>query len=501
MAKKKIIIQEHITQQEFKDLLRVSRDPFYFSTKIWVKNPVLGKVPFLLYPYQQKVLWHFLNNRFNIILKFRQAGITELISLFCLWLAMYHSNKNINIISIKDTVAKKVLLKMKYMYKNLPKHLQVPIVNGRPGELGTATEMIFSNGSIITSIPTTENAGRSEALSLLVLDEAAMIRWASTIWASAYPTLSTGGNAIINSTPMGTGNFYHNQWVKAITEPDSDVNPIRLYWPMHPDRDQGWYDLQRRVLGPKRTAQEIDGDFLSSGSTVFDLSDIKAIEDSLWDYPIIEQRYNGQLKIFNKPKDDVKYALGADVATGRSNDYSAFTLGTQSGEESLIFKGRVPVNKYAKIIGKVGMAYNQALVAVETNDVGLSVVSLLQMEGYPNQYYFKKFIKQKGKSKPKVEEYPGWLTTSQNRSIIIDNLEDDIRNDRVICKDPFFTSEAYTFIYDGAGRPVAMGKRNSKVQEDIDMDGETYSDDSIFGKAIWNHIRKTPINKIVVNPI
>ena len=28
----------------------------------------------------------------------------------------------------------------------------------------------------------------------------------------------------------------------------------------------------------------------------------------------------------------------------------------------------------------------------------------------------------------------------------------------VTIKDPFFVQEAYTFIYDGLGRPVAMGK-------------------------------------------
>ena len=36
------------------------------------------------------------------------------------------------------------------------------------------------------------------------------------IWAAAVPTLSTGGSAIVNSTPKGLGNFYHSTWVDAI---------------------------------------------------------------------------------------------------------------------------------------------------------------------------------------------------------------------------------------------------------------------------------------------
>ena len=396
MAKKEIDTS-HLNAQQFRELVQVQKDVFYFSTFAYVVHPVRGKTRFLLYPYQKSVLYCFLKHRFNIILKFRQAGITELISLYCLWLTMYHPNKKVNIISIKDSVAKKVLKKIKYMYKNLPEHLKVPIVNGRMGELGTASMIEFINGSFIESIPTSEEAGRSESLSLLVIDEAAIVRWASTIWAAAAPAISTGGSAILNSTPYGISGFYHSKWVEAITDSDSPFHPIRLYWKMHPERDQKWYDTMSKALGPRRTAQEIDGDFLSSGSTVFDLTDIKAIEDTLSEYPVIETRFNGQLRIMDKPKQGVRYFIGADVATGRSNDYSAFTLGDSNGEEAAVFKGRIPVEKYAKILGNLGKEFNWATIAPETNDIGLAVTTLLQTEGYPQLYYHKKLLKKKGK--------------------------------------------------------------------------------------------------------
>lgn len=490
----------HFNAREFNELLEVSKDVFFFSLFCNVIHPVRGKVLFELYPYQKKVLYYFLKERFNIILKFRQAGITELIAMYCLWLAMYHPNKKINIISIKDTVAKKVLKKIKYMYKNLPKHLQVPIINGRTGEYGTSTSMEFINGSFIDSIPTTEDAGRSESLSLLVIDEAAIVRWASTIWAAAFPTLSTGGSAIVNSTPFGIGNFYHGKWVEAITDKDSVFNPIRLFWDMHPERDPLWYKEMSKALGPKRTAQEIDGDFLSSGSTVFDLTDIKAIEDTFSEYPLLSLKYNGQLRIYDKPSIDTRYFLGADIATGKATDYSAFTLGDRDGNEAAVFKGRIPVDRFSRILGDIGETYNWATLAPETNDVGLAVTTCLQNEGYPNMYYYSKLLKKKGKSKPDIEYYPGWLTTTKNRGLIIDGLEEDIRKDQITCKDPFFTNEAYTFIYDGMGRPVAMGKHNRTSSIDIDLEGETYSDDSIFGKAIYNHIRKTHKENVVILP-
>nr|DAI91866.1 MAG TPA: large terminase protein [Caudoviricetes sp.]DAI91871.1 MAG TPA: large terminase protein [Caudoviricetes sp.] len=1050
MARKKTLLERdtNITPEQLKTLVKVMKDPFLFSTFCYVINPVLGMVKFSLYPFQRAVLYQFMKNRFNIILKFRQAGITELISMYCLWLAMYHPNKKINIISIKDTVAKKVLKKIKFMYKNLPSYLQEPIINGRTGEFGSVSTIEFANGSVIESIPTSDQAGRSESLSLLVIDEAAIVRWASTIWASAFPTLScisgsykillttnphrknpegskkglqaflkpigelapsevgirdlrkeglytlthtgawkqildavykgklltwevedcrgkkldctpkhrlltpqgwktvsdiirydlkvvqidtkygsinntaplvkppkkvifkplftfgkfdyqitnfgeiyrvnsdgertkvklrvhrgyntltlfsksqggiknwkvsrlvyktfvghipdgyvvdhinnnplqdwvtnlrcvtnsenikksyetnlayvtslsgypielhsrvlqaidlnpgksdqeirdllykqglslsrksignirrkskiylsklivnreyitdiydihvdgdhsyilptcnfinhnTGGSAIVNScitgdtsiigqggpfrvdsicpktfgkmdishlglkvlshtgkwqrvlgsvnkgilktwevhnewgkvikctpehklytlegwlpvseiikrdipaifyhtslnsleqnpvtvkpvgfkynllevayikhryqklgcyprvleqiswevydkfrikrdrayiqnivsgkrggsiylsklkvvrkyydtiydicvendesylinedyvshnTPYGVGNFFHGAWVDAIAG-GNPLNPIRLYWQMHPDRDQKWYEEMSTALGPKRTAQEIDGDFLSSGNTVFDLVDIKAIEECLSDYPIINTRLKGQYKEFNEPDPNKEYFIGGDCATGRGTDYSAFTCMDRDGEESAVYKGRIPLNKYARLLGDIGEKYNFAKLAPETNDVGMAVTTILQDEGYPNLYFYTKLLRKKRHSRPEEEKFPGWLTTAKNRSVIVENLEKDIRENNVVIKDPFFVQEAYTFIYDGAGRPIARGKhRMSTSSMDIDLEGETYSDDSIFGKAITNHIRCHSASSTVVIP-
>lgn len=507
MAKQAKITQG-ITTEQYQTLLQVVNDPWLFSTFIYLIHPVRGKTKFELYPYQRTVLYHFLNNRFNIVLKFRQAGLTELIAMYCLWLAMYHSNKNIVILSLKERVAKKVLRKIKYMYKNLPTYLQVDIINGRTGDYGTAQEIEFANGSTIASIPTTEDAGRSEGLSLLVIDEAAIMKWAGIIWAAALPTLSTGGRAIVNSTPYGVGNWYHSLWVNACSG-GNEFFAIRLRWQMHPERyrfdgDYEWYNQMRSSLGARKTAQEIDGDFLTSGSTVFDLMEIRAIEESLpdwWDrteFPNARVEKNGKLLIFDDPKPGEKYFIGADVATGRARDYSAFTILDRFGEEMAAFKGKIPVDQYADLLCKQGKRFNNATVAPEANDIGLSVVKLMQNAGYKHLYYSTAIVKQKGKRKPKETLEPGWYTTKKNRPVIIDELEEDIRNDTITIKDPFFVQEAYTFIYDERNKPVALGK--DKKTDGDEEDDQIYTDDSIMGKAIANHIRKGKKSSVYVDP-
>lgn len=495
VSEKKFIDQTRMTSEQFGELRLAIKDIFFFSTKIKVVHALLGIVPFLLYPFQQATLLNFLKHRFNVILKFRQAGVTELISMYCLWLAMYHPHKTIVIISIKDRVAKKVLRKIKFMYKHLPPHLRTKVINGRGSDIGTSTELEFANGSMISSIPTTEDAGRSEAVSLLVIDEAAIVRWAERIWAAAFPTLSTGGAAIINSTAYGVGNFFHKLFVNAVAGGNT-FNPIRLHWQMHPERyryegDMEWYKMQAEVLGPRKTAQEIDGDFLTSGNTVFNLSDIRDIEDYIDENPPIRTELGGLIRIFEEPQKDTQYFIGADCSTGRANDFSTFSVMDRAGDEKACGKYKVGIDKHTDILADFGKRYRRAVVAPESNDIGLGVAINLQNNGYTNLYYSRTLLKKKGKSEPEVEEIPGWYTTKKNRPLIIADLEEDIRNDTCNIKNRFMCDEAPTFIYDARNRPIAMNK-DKEAGDDLFND-EVYTDDAIFSEAICNWVRKQRI--------
>ena len=496
MAKQKTKNHVALTPEQLAEFLLCAKSPFEFSKHVMLIHAQRGKIPFNLYPFQKATLRAFLEHYYNVILKFRQAGVTELISMFCLWFAMFHPYKNIVIISIKDRVAKKVLRKIKFMYRNLPEFLKVEVVNGRGSELGTSTELEFSNGSIISSIPTTEDAGRSEAVSLLVIDEAAIVRWAEKIWAAAWPTLSTGGRAIINSTAYGIGNFFHKLFTSALSG-GNEFNPIRLHWQMHPERDLGWYKSQLAILGPRKTAQEIDGDFLTSGNNVFNLADIKEIEELVLDgqiidghnYKVLRSELNGQLKIFEEPVPGTKYFVGADIATGRSQDYSAFCIMDKWGDEKVSFKGKVPIDVMENLLFKWGKKYNWAVLAPESNDIGLGVAVGLQKRAYKNLYYSKRFLKEKGENRVKQEVIPGWYTTKKNRPVILAMLEEDVRNCTVYIKCMYMCIEAQTFIYDERNRPVALNKHKKSDDSEI-ADDDVYSDDSIFAHAICNYIRK-----------
>lgn len=502
MPNKKHIDTHRLTSEELGTLNKAANNLFFFAQFIMLIHSERGKIPFDLFPFQKSVLYNFLRHRYNVILKFRQAGVTELISMFCLWYAMYHPYKNIVIISIKDRVAKRVLRKIKFMYKNLPPYLRVRVINGKGDEIGTASEMEFANGSIISSIPTTEEAGRSEAVSLMVIDEAAIVRWAERIWSAAFPTLSTGGRAIINSTAYGVGNFFHKLFTEAVAG-GNPFHAMRLYWKMHPERyrfpgDMAWYNEQKSILGPRKTAQEIDGDFLTSGNTVFDLADVKDIEEYIEELEVLKTFKNGLGKIYEFPKPGVQYYMGMDVATGRSNDFTALSIMDFEGDEKVSFKGKIPIDQAEQLAMRLCKRYNLALFAPESNDIGLGLATNVQTHGYPNLYYSRSLLRKKGKSRAEEQEVPGWYTTKKNRPVIIAGLEEDVRNQTVNIKSQHFCQECPTFIYDARNRPVALNK--DKQVNDDPLDDTVYTDDAIFAEAITNHIRKQPYNSVTVSP-
>lgn len=299
----------------------------------------------------------------------------------------------------------------------------------------------------------------------------------------------SNSNYISHNTPYGVGNWFHRMWVNA---PANGFNPIRLRWPMHPERDMEWFEEMARSLGPRRTAQEINGDFLSSGSSVFDLTDIRAIEDRIddliWATP---PEMNGTLWTYQLPERGIRYSISGDVSTGRSRDYSTYSIMKPNGDEVGFFKGKLPPHKFASLLMKKGKQYNNALLAPESNDIGLSVTEQIQTAGYPNLYYSTKILKEKGKSKPSEELIPGFYTTKKNRPLIISDLEEDIREGNIDIINRFFCEEAYTFIYDEAtSRPQALGKGRRKSEVDDILADDGFVDDSIIAEAINNKIRK-----------
>jgi intein/homing endonuclease len=190
------IKNQPIQQRTLKEIIaeeytRCAADPIYFMKKYCkIQHPTKGKIPFHLYAFQEQTLLEVDRHRFNLILKSRQLGISTLSAAYSVWKMIFTEDYNILVIAIKQEVAKNLVTKVRVMYDGLPSWMRVQTVEDNKLSLRLA------NGSQIKAVAASPEAGRSEALSLLIIDEAAFIDYIDDIWTAATPTLSTGGSCI-----------------------------------------------------------------------------------------------------------------------------------------------------------------------------------------------------------------------------------------------------------------------------------------------------------------
>ncbi len=153
--------------KRYEEIVKCGQDPKYFiKNYVRISHPTRGFVPFKLYPFQEDCLDEFQSHRYIIVNKSRQLGLSTSAAAYALWLTLFHREKNTLIIATKLDVAMNFIRKVKANLKSIPEWLVLPTVVA-----DTKKSIEFSNGSKIVATPTSADAGRSEALSLLIVDE------------------------------------------------------------------------------------------------------------------------------------------------------------------------------------------------------------------------------------------------------------------------------------------------------------------------------------------
>jgi len=468
---KQIIAEEYI---------RCSKDPIHFMKKYcMIQHPVRGKIPFHLFPFQEKTLTEFHKNRFNVVLKSRQTGISTLCAGFALWKMIFNSDFNVLVIATKQDVAKNLVTKVRVMHELLPSWLK----NGSMED--NKLSLRLKNGSQIKAIASSPDAGRSEALSLLIFDEAAFIDDIEEIWLSAQSTLSTGGSCIALSTPNGVGNWFHKTWVGAEEQTNGFI-PIKLHWTVHPERDQTWRAEQERLLGPKGAAQECDCDFVSSGDTVIPPELLMFYKETYCIEPIEKGGFDGNLWKWQYPEYTKSYMVVADVARGDGSDYSAaHVIDVVNAEQVAEYKGKLDTKDFGNFLVTLSTEYNDALLVVENANVGWAAIQQVIDRGYKNLFYMSKDLKYVDVENQFTNRYraedkgmvAGFSTTSKTRPLIISKLDEYFKDKSVIIRSNRLIDELFTFIFMN-GRAEAM---------------RGYNDDLVMSFSIGLWVRDTAL--------
>ena len=462
MSDKRVNIRDVIREEYKKCFI----DPTYFMKKyVKIQHPIKGTIPFELYDFQEKSLKDLLKFDYNIILKSRQMGITTLTSAYSLWLMIFHKDKNILCISIKQETAKEIVTRVRFANDNLPSWLKIECVEDN------RLSLRLKNGSQIKAVSSSGDAGRSSALSLLIIDEAAFIDNIEPIWLSAQQTLSTGGKAIILSTPNGVGNFFHKTWVSS-EEGKNKFNTIRLMWSLHPERDQNWRDEQTRLLGVRGSAQECDCDFSTTGHTVVEAEILAWYRANSIKEPIEKRWLDQSLWIWEYPDYSKSYLVCADVARGDGADSSAFhVLEMETLNQVAEFKGLVDTKTYGNLLVSIANEFNKAILVVENNNVGWAALQQVIDLAYPNTFYSSadlQYVDLERQMTGKINRaernmVPGFTTTTKTRPLIISKLESYFREKGVKTNSSRLISELSVFVWNGSKAEAMVGYNDDLV--------------------------------------
>ena len=451
---KKIIRQEY---------LKCAQDPSHFMKKYcFIQHPQRGRVLFNLYPFQDKVLNLFKENDYSIINKSRQLGISTLCAGYSLWLMLFHKDKNVLCIATKQETARNMVTKVKFMFDNLPSWLQIT------AEENNKLSLRLSNGSQIKATSASSDAGRSEAVSLLLVDEAAFIEQIGEIWASAQQTLATGGGAIVLSTPYGTGNWFHKTFVSAENK-ENDFLPIRLPWFVHPERDQEWRDRQNELLGdPRIAAQECDCDFSTSGDIVFYSEWLDFIKETTIKDPMERRGVDQNLWIWEPADYSREYMIVADVARGDGKDYSGcHVMDIQTNTQVAEYKGQMPPKEFGYFLTGLASEYNNAMLVVENANIGWAALDAIIERGYRNLYQSPKSDQLTAESYLRVYEgnsemVPGFTMSMRTRPLCINKFREMVGDRSVTIRSKRLLEEMKVFIWKN-GRPEAQTGYNDDL--------------------------------------
>ena len=425
-----------------------------------------------MYDFQKEAIRAILANRKVIINKARQLGFSTLLGAFVVWLIMFHNDKEVLIIANKQGVAKNLLAKIKLVLAHLPEWMY--LTDQKENSVHTIS---FTNGSSVKSVARSDDAGRSEAVSLLILDEAAHIDRMDELGKGAASTTATGGKVVALSSPYGIGNWFHEYFTKAESG-EIDWFPFTTHWWENPDYAVGitedpmvpggktspWFKNMTEGWSRQQIAQELLTSFIESGDTFFRVESIEHLDKIKLD-PIRQEGVDRNLWIWKDPTPGFRYLISADVAQGTGEDYSSFhVLELKDLEAVAEYKGKIPPDMFGDFLVSVGERYNNAFIVPESQGIGMSTCLHIKTLGYRNLCYFSK---ETGRLIDQWSaEYhgimPGQPMSVKERPMILAKVEEFLRKGLVKIYSKRFINEMNTFVIKN-GKPQAEKGTNDDL--------------------------------------
>ena len=450
------------TKEQIVEYQRCMNDPQHFvENYIKIVSIDHGLIPFKMYDFQKDLIGTFHKNRFTICKLPRQSGKSTTVLSYMLHYVVFNDNVNVAILANKAATSRDLLGRLQLAYENLPKWLQQGVMSWNKGSLE------LENGSKILAASTSASAVRGSTYNLIFLDEFAYVpsNIAEQFFSSVYPTITSGktSKVMIVSTPHGMNHFY-KMWTDAENQRNSYI-PLEVHWSEVPGRDEKWKAETIANTSESQFNTEFECEFLGSIDTLIAPSTLRRLT---YKEPI---QSNSGLDVHEAPQEGHTYMLTADVARGTKNDYSAFVvIDVSEFPYRIVAKYRdneiKPLLFPAKI-HDVAMAYNQAYVLIEVNDIGEQVANTLQFDlEYDNLV----MASMRGRAGQVMgagfsggRAQLGVRTTKAVKKVGCSNLKQLVEDNKLIVEDLEVISELSTFVIKGSSFQADEGCNDDLV--------------------------------------
>ena len=460
------------TDKELQDFIKCC-DPntgyLYFMDNFFIiQHPTKGSMVYHPWAYQKRLIETYHNYRFSISLMPRQSGKSTSAAGYLLWYAMFVPDSTILVAAHKYTGAQEIMQRIRYAYENCPDYIKAGVTTYNKGSLD------FENGSRIVSATTTENTGRGMSITLLYLDEFAFVRpsIAKEFWTSITPTLSTGGKAIITSTPNSDEDQFAYIW-KGANKTEDDfgnttdigVNGFRAYrahWSEQPGRDQKWADEIKAQLGDDRFNREIGCEFIIADETLINPNTLIAMEG------IEPVSRIGQIRWYDKPKKGNIYCVGLDPSLGTGGDPSAIQIfeantTTQVGEWK---HNKTDIPSQIKLIAQINKYIaecttepNNIYYSIECNGIGEAAIISLNEYGESNIPGI--FISEAGKGRR------GFNTTNKSKLASCAKFKTLVESKKMTVNSRSLISEMKAFVAHGGSYAAKIGDTDDLIMASL----------------------------------
>jgi hypothetical protein len=466
---KKTVFKNQTELDEFLKCCDPETGYLYFMDNFFmIQHPTKGAMKYHPWEFQERLIETYHKYRFSISLMPRQTGKSTSAAGYLLWYAMFVPDSTILIAAHKYTGAQEIMQRIRYAYENCPDHIKAGSTTYNKGSID------FDNGSRIVSATTTENTGRGMSISLLYLDEFAFVRpsIATEFWTSITPTLSTGGKAIITSTPNSDEDQFALIWKQANKTEDEFGNTtelgvngfraFRAYWNEHPDRDEKWAAELRAQLGEDRFKREMDCEFLIADETLINPNTLFKLEGV---EPITRM---GQVRWYKTPTKGNLYVVALDPSLGTGSDPAAIQIyeantTTQIGEwkhnktdiPSQI-KLMAQINKYiAECTGEPNSIY----YSLENNTIGEAALISLNEFGESNIPGI--FLSEPGKKRK------GFNTSQKPKLVACTKFKTLLESGKLTVHSRSLISELKAFVASGGSYAAKIGDHDDLVMASL----------------------------------